>query len=121
MRVARYAARAHPARALRPSLAITLGAAGSQRGRGCARAVPHGRNAGVATVSVARRALRDAPVRLVTRAAARVSSSACTPLTGAYLDVWHCDAAGAYSDVAGGGNGNAAGRKFLRGYQITDA
>jgi len=52
----------------------------------------------------------------------RVSSSACTPLTGAYLDVWHCDAAGAYSDISGNGNGTSgAGRKFLRGYQITDA
>lgn len=47
----------------------------------------------------------------------RVSGSACTPLTGAYLDVWHCDAAGAYSDVSGAG----AGRRFLRGYQISDA
>lgn len=47
----------------------------------------------------------------------RVSSTSCTPLTGAYLDVWHCDAAGDYSDVQGGGSG----RRFLRGYQITDA
>jgi protocatechuate 3,4-dioxygenase beta subunit len=47
----------------------------------------------------------------------RVASNACTPLTGAYLDVWHCDAAGNYSDVSGGG----VGRRFLRGYQITDA
>jgi protocatechuate 3,4-dioxygenase beta subunit len=47
----------------------------------------------------------------------RVASGACTPLTGAYLDVWHCDAAGVYSDVSGTG----AGRRFLRGYQITDA
>lgn len=47
----------------------------------------------------------------------RVASNACTPLTGAYLDVWHCDAAGVYSDVSGAG----AGRRFLRGYQITDA
>jgi protocatechuate 3,4-dioxygenase beta subunit len=47
----------------------------------------------------------------------RVASGGCTPLTGAYLDVWHCDAAGVYSDVAGTG----AGRRFLRGYQITDA
>src|SRR5947207_10396497 len=44
----------------------------------------------------------------------RVANSACTPLTGAYLDVWHCDAAGRYSDVSG------SSRKFLRGYQITD-
>jgi protocatechuate 3,4-dioxygenase beta subunit len=52
----------------------------------------------------------------------RVDSSACTPLTGAYLDVWHCDSTGTYSDVSGNGNGSgAAGRKFLRGYQITDA
>ncbi|MEO8333906.1 MAG: hypothetical protein ABI664_02975 [bacterium] len=47
----------------------------------------------------------------------RVTGNSCAPLTGAYLDVWHCDAAGVYSDVGGSG----AGRKFLRGYQITDA
>jgi protocatechuate 3,4-dioxygenase beta subunit len=47
----------------------------------------------------------------------RFASNACTPLTGAYLDVWHCDSAGTYSDVSGSGSS----RKFLRGYQITDA
>lgn len=40
----------------------------------------------------------------------------CSPLTGAYVDVWHCDADGVYSDVGGAG----AGERFLRGYQITD-
>jgi len=45
----------------------------------------------------------------------RVAGSACTPLTGAYLDVWHCDAGGVYSDVEG------ESHKFLRGYQVTDA
>ena len=45
----------------------------------------------------------------------RVANNACTPLTGAYLDVWHCDAAGVYSDVDG------SSQKFLRGYQVTDA
>jgi protocatechuate 3,4-dioxygenase beta subunit len=45
----------------------------------------------------------------------RVANNACTPLTGAYLDVWHCDSTGIYSDVSG------SSRKFLRGYQITDA
>jgi protocatechuate 3,4-dioxygenase beta subunit len=45
----------------------------------------------------------------------RVANNACTPLTGAYLDVWHCDATGTYSDVAG------SSQKFLRGYQVTDA
>ena len=45
----------------------------------------------------------------------RVANNACTPLTGAYLDVWHCDATGIYSDVDG------SSQKFLRGYQVTDA
>jgi protocatechuate 3,4-dioxygenase beta subunit len=48
----------------------------------------------------------------------RVANAACTPLTGAYVDVWHCDAAGSYSDEAANGT---SGRKFLRGYQLTDA
>ncbi len=46
----------------------------------------------------------------------RIVEGVCTPLTGAYVDVWHCDAAGVYSGVDEG-----EGRKFLRGYQITDA
>lgn len=45
----------------------------------------------------------------------RVANNACTPLTGAYLDVWHCDSTGTYSDVSG------SSQRFLRGYQITDA
>jgi protocatechuate 3,4-dioxygenase beta subunit len=44
----------------------------------------------------------------------RVANNACTPLTGAYLDVWHCDSGGIYSDVDG------SSQKFLRGYQVTD-
>jgi protocatechuate 3,4-dioxygenase beta subunit len=50
----------------------------------------------------------------------RVDSTTCTPLTGATVDVWHCDALGAYSDVSGMGNGSTVGKKFLRGYQVTD-
>lgn len=52
----------------------------------------------------------------------RVSNSACSPLAGALVDVWHCDALGAYSDEpAGMGNPNTSGKKYLRGYQVTDA
>jgi protocatechuate 3,4-dioxygenase beta subunit len=47
----------------------------------------------------------------------RIDGATCTPLTGATVDVWHCDARGVYSDVASEGS---AGRKFLRGYQVTD-
>lgn len=48
----------------------------------------------------------------------RASSSACEPLADAIVDVWHCDALGAYSDVSDPGF-NTAGKKFLRGYQVT--
>jgi protocatechuate 3,4-dioxygenase beta subunit len=40
----------------------------------------------------------------------------CAPVPNAYVDIWHCDAAGTYSDVTG-----AVGKKFLRGYQVTDS
>lgn len=46
----------------------------------------------------------------------RLANGVCTPLAGAYLDVWHCDADGVYSDVQG-----AVGNECLRGYQVTDA
>jgi protocatechuate 3,4-dioxygenase beta subunit len=48
----------------------------------------------------------------------RLTGSSCAPLPDSYVDVWQCDALGAYSDVAGS---PTAGRKFLRGYQTTDA
>jgi protocatechuate 3,4-dioxygenase beta subunit len=48
-----------------------------------------------------------------------IGKSGCSPLTGAMVDIWHCDAIGLYSDIAGGRQ-PTAGRKFLRGYQITD-
>jgi protocatechuate 3,4-dioxygenase beta subunit len=51
-----------------------------------------------------------------------VSGSACSPVAGAWVDIWHCDAAGAYSDIANGaGQANTSGKKYLRGYQVTDA
>ena len=44
-------------------------------------------------------------------AVSRLNGGACAPLGGAQVDVWHCDATGAYSNGA---------QKFLRGYQVTD-
>ena len=49
-----------------------------------------------------------------------VAAGKCAPLAGAMVDVWHCDAAGVYSDVNDPG-ANTIGRKFLRGYQVTDS
>lgn len=42
-------------------------------------------------------------------------NAGCTPLAGAVVDIWHCDAAGEYSGVEG-----ADHSRFLRGYQVTD-
>jgi protocatechuate 3,4-dioxygenase beta subunit len=50
----------------------------------------------------------------------RVDGAACTAFAGAVVDVWHCDAAGAYSDVQDPGF-STDGQDFLRGYQLTDA
>lgn len=60
-----------------------------------------------------------APLAL-TFAVARLASAQCTPLAGARVDVWQCDAAGRYSDVRDA-RGSTVGRKFLRGHQTTDA
>jgi protocatechuate 3,4-dioxygenase beta subunit len=46
-----------------------------------------------------------------------VAGGGCTPLEGATVDVWHCDADGRYSDQPANGT---AGQKFLRGFQNTD-
>jgi protocatechuate 3,4-dioxygenase beta subunit len=52
----------------------------------------------------------------------RIASDTCTPLEGAIVDVWHCDARGRYSDVQDMTHRvDTRGQKFLRGYQTTDA
>lgn len=49
-----------------------------------------------------------------------VSNGKCKPLTNAAVDIWHCDAQGIYSDVQDF-SFNTVGKKFLRGFQMTDA
>jgi protocatechuate 3,4-dioxygenase beta subunit len=44
----------------------------------------------------------------------------CKPLPGAVVDIWHCDARGIYSDVEDP-NFDTRGKRFLRGYQTSDA
>jgi uncharacterized protein (TIGR03437 family) len=46
-----------------------------------------------------------------------LSATSCAALTGARVDIWHCDAGGTYSDEAAN---NSTGHKYLRGYQTTD-
>src|SRR5690606_7091966 len=60
-----------------------------------------------------------APLALALRVLT-VARGLCTPLAGAMVDVWHCDAAGFYSDVRDP-RFDTTGKRFLRGYQLTDA
>jgi protocatechuate 3,4-dioxygenase beta subunit len=48
-----------------------------------------------------------------------IAKGSCAPLKGAVVDVWQCDAEGVYSDAVDS-NFNTTGKKFLRGYQVTD-
>jgi protocatechuate 3,4-dioxygenase beta subunit len=50
-----------------------------------------------------------------------IDARSCMPLKGAQVDVWHCDAAGVYSDTNDPNWGSTVGKKFLRGYQVTDS
>ncbi|HLF72449.1 MAG TPA: intradiol ring-cleavage dioxygenase [Dehalococcoidia bacterium] len=49
-----------------------------------------------------------------------VANGGCAALAGAMVDIWHCDAAGVYSD-ASDPSFNTKGQNFLRGYQLTDS
>lgn len=60
-----------------------------------------------------------APLTLTFRVS-QITGAGCTPLAGAKVEIWHCDALGVYSDVADP-SGNTRGQQFLRGYQRTDA
>ena len=43
-------------------------------------------------------------------------NNACSPIANATVEIWHCDAAGNYSEY-----GNSTGQTFLRGLQRSDA
>jgi len=64
--------------------------------------------------------VKDGVPLALTLQVSQVSSTGCIPLKGALVDIWHCDALGIYSDVQDR-SFDTRGKKFLRGYQVTDA
>jgi len=56
---------------------------------------------------------------LLTLRIAAASASGCAPLAGAMVDIWHCDADGAYSGTSDR-HFDTRGSRFLRGYQLSD-
>jgi protocatechuate 3,4-dioxygenase beta subunit len=59
------------------------------------------------------------PLRLAFRVS-RLTAGGCAPLSDAHVELWQCDARGAYSGVRDS-DFDTSGQKFLRGYQVTDA
>jgi protocatechuate 3,4-dioxygenase beta subunit len=61
------------------------------------------------------------PLQLIIRVNS-VRGTACLPVAGVQVDVWHANASGEYSDAhAGMGQGSTEGQAWLRGYQTSDA
>ena len=58
------------------------------------------------------------PLQLTLRVSG-MENDHCMPISGAIVDIWHCDALGVYSDVTDR-SFDTVGKKFLRGYQVTD-
>src|SRR6478752_2586107 len=65
-----------------------------------------------------RRDIREGhPGALLTLQLTVLNASSCKPIKGAAVDIWHADAAGAYS----GFGSDSSSRTFLRGIQKTNA
>jgi protocatechuate 3,4-dioxygenase beta subunit len=60
------------------------------------------------------------PLKLTLAVSTQSGKNACSAVTGAQVDIWHCDAQGIYSDVLDP-SFNTKGQKFLRGFQRTDS
>ena len=65
-------------------------------------------------------AVKDGAPLVLTFLVSQLTANACTPLKDAQVDIWHCDAAGMYSDI-NDPSGSTVGHNYLRGYQLTDA
>lgn len=57
------------------------------------------------------------PLALAVNVSELNADGSVTPLPGAFVDIWHCNASGVYSDIA---SENSTGQQFLRGYQVTN-
>jgi protocatechuate 3,4-dioxygenase beta subunit len=66
------------------------------------------------------RAIKQGVPLVLTLRVHGIEGGRCAPLPGAIVDVWHCDADGVYSDAVDS-TFDTRGKKFLRGYQVTDA
>jgi protocatechuate 3,4-dioxygenase beta subunit len=64
--------------------------------------------------------LKEGALLTLTINVSSITRGSCGPLAGAIVDLWQCDAEGVYSDAKDTRYFDTSGKKFLRGYQITD-
>jgi protocatechuate 3,4-dioxygenase beta subunit len=65
-------------------------------------------------------ALKQGALLALTLNISSITKGGCSPLKDAIVDIWQCDADGVYSDAEDPRYFNTVGKKFLRGYQVTD-
>ncbi len=71
--------------------------------------------------ALVRRDITEGRPGLPTLVRLQVVDATCTPIAGARVDIWHCDAEGVYSGYAGQPGGDARGETFMRGTQVAGA
>jgi protocatechuate 3,4-dioxygenase beta subunit len=64
--------------------------------------------------------IKEGALLTLTLNVSSIARGRCAPLEGAIVDLWQCDAAGVYSDAKDPRYFDTTGKKFLRGYQVTD-
>ena len=64
--------------------------------------------------------LKQGALLVLTMNVSSIVRGSCRPLQGAIVDLWQCDADGVYSDAEDPRYFNTVGKKFLRGYQVSD-
>ena len=64
--------------------------------------------------------LKQGALLALTVSVSSIAKQSCSPLKDAIVDIWHCDGDGVYSDAKDPRYFDTVGKKFLRGYQITD-
>jgi protocatechuate 3,4-dioxygenase beta subunit len=63
--------------------------------------------------------IKEGALLALTLNVSSITKGSCSPLAGAIVDLWQCDAEGVYSDAVDP-SFDTTGKKFLRGYQVTD-
>jgi protocatechuate 3,4-dioxygenase beta subunit len=65
-------------------------------------------------------AVKPGALLLLTMNVSSIAGGSCSPLKDAIVDLWQCDADGVYSDAEDPRYFNTVGKKFLRGWQVSD-